>query len=706
MTITKLYDKFHLIPVKKNKQPKVSWSQYRKTKIDIDKLKDSRVGIICGCDDLEVIDIDNHFGDAPELFQFISDNIDLSKYPVINTPSGGYHIYYKCHAGIEGNKKLARRLNDKNKYETLIETRGEGGYVVFYNNILSGDILKVPEISKEERNTILEICKAKDEEESKTEKTDKKNNSVNEYTEKPGDLFNNDPDSVQETKITLKANGWTELKEGYWRRAGKKDGVSATFQRRGVNKFYVFSTNAAPFESEESYTMFGVKAMLEFNGNYSDCAKYLAKKYNIKPQAASPKSTDKKASKNKLNKKWAALFNLIKDWNLNLRYNELTRVLEYKLKREKEWKQDIEILLSDIVYDMENNRQVGTISKSKIHEMIMTRKIVRVYNPINEFIKKLPKWNQKDNVKLLTDCINIAHDENKEFFDMMIRKHLIRTLKTAVNENYINRMVLVLHGRQEIGKTKLWQWLTPSELYFDEPINLADKDSFIALSRNLIINLDDLDQLNKKEVAKLKAYISKGNINKRLPYARTETLMTRTASFVGTTNLTDILADESNTRWIILKVESFQWQKYTKEIDPLQIWSQVAHELKQDPDAGELSLTEKRERDKRNNAQFLETSPEREILEKYFYENGEYAQHFTATDIKNIIEKHIFTQKINFYQLTRELKRLYGDPLQTTHDGRSGRFYKLDFNFAAANYSRSNYVDTDPTDSWIKEFNN
>ena len=64
--------------------------------------------------------------------------------PLIETPSGGRHLLYRCEAPVAGNQKLAEeavevpegtdgaRLMDGKwvKIETMIETRGEGGYVL------------------------------------------------------------------------------------------------------------------------------------------------------------------------------------------------------------------------------------------------------------------------------------------------------------------------------------------------------------------------------------------------------------------------------------------------------------------------------------------------------------------------------------------------------------------------------------------------
>lgn len=52
--------------------------------------------------------------------------IDLRSMPISETPNGGVHLYYRSAESVCGNKKLA--MDERGK--TLIETRGEGGYVL------------------------------------------------------------------------------------------------------------------------------------------------------------------------------------------------------------------------------------------------------------------------------------------------------------------------------------------------------------------------------------------------------------------------------------------------------------------------------------------------------------------------------------------------------------------------------------------------
>ena len=74
---------------------------------------------------LECMDFDQH----GELFDAWMQKVDtalLAKLVIEQTPSGGYHVCYRCESPVEGNLKLARGMRD-GKLKTLIETRGEGG---------------------------------------------------------------------------------------------------------------------------------------------------------------------------------------------------------------------------------------------------------------------------------------------------------------------------------------------------------------------------------------------------------------------------------------------------------------------------------------------------------------------------------------------------------------------------------------------------
>jgi len=83
----------------------------------------------------------------------------VARLVIVQTPTNGRHLYYRCPV-IEGNQKLALDA----RRQTIIETRGEGGYALIPPSptwchpdrkpyvLRQGDLAAIPVISVEERN--------------------------------------------------------------------------------------------------------------------------------------------------------------------------------------------------------------------------------------------------------------------------------------------------------------------------------------------------------------------------------------------------------------------------------------------------------------------------------------------------------------------------------------------------------------------------
>lgn len=91
----------------------------------------------------------------------------------------------------------------------------------------------------------------------------------------PGDDYNR---KVSWNQI-LEPLGWSKVyttRDGVtaWRRPGKSEGVSATTNHAGTDKFYCFTTSSI-FESETSYSKFAAYALIEHNGDFKAAARAL-----------------------------------------------------------------------------------------------------------------------------------------------------------------------------------------------------------------------------------------------------------------------------------------------------------------------------------------------------------------------------------------------------------------------------------------------
>ncbi len=247
------------------------------------------VGVVCGgtSGSLEVLDDDG--GLLPRLA--VPADL-LRKLVVVRTPKKGHHVYYRCSA-VGGGKKLAMTAEKVTKWET----RGQGNYVLAPcpviahpsgkpYEVIQGDLLAVPTITPEERGLLLSGARAFDERVAskalspaercggKADKSyqgrgsRKADQSYQDWWLRMGvetrwQRFNR----LVEWEDLLEPLGWEEVRPGHWRRPGKEDGgISATTGKAG-DKFYVFSSNAHPFEPNAAYDKCEVFALAWCKGD-------------------------------------------------------------------------------------------------------------------------------------------------------------------------------------------------------------------------------------------------------------------------------------------------------------------------------------------------------------------------------------------------------------------------------------------------------
>ena len=207
----------------------------------------------------------------------------LERLPLVETPSGGHHLLYRCTDPVNGNTKLAETPDR----QTRIETRGEGGYTVAPGSpaachkmnqpycFARGGPQTVPTLSPAERSALHTLARVFNEFADPRFVVDAPRSTHHTGT-RPGDDFNTRGDYA----ALLERHGWRQLgshrDKALWQRPGKQGpGLSATGNYASSGLFYVFSANAAPFQPQQAYSPFAVFAHLEHGGDYSAAARAL-----------------------------------------------------------------------------------------------------------------------------------------------------------------------------------------------------------------------------------------------------------------------------------------------------------------------------------------------------------------------------------------------------------------------------------------------
>lgn len=263
------------------------------------------------------------------------------------TPSGGLHLLYRVNDGsVPGNTKLAMDADGL----VLAETRGEGGFVVVAPSngtshptgrpwvALVGDVVTVPTLTCAERAALHTVVRCLDETPPPEDKATwpgepiaaegdagQRTTLVDSGSDlqpspigtpgvdivagwtsssgatvhpsggpRPGSSSTLAPGDDFEDRSTweeiLTPHGWRLMfRRGavtYWRRPGKRLGISATTGHAGDrDRLYVFSSST-PFRVETPYTRFAAYAVLEHGGDYSAAAGELhARGYGQRAQA-------------------------------------------------------------------------------------------------------------------------------------------------------------------------------------------------------------------------------------------------------------------------------------------------------------------------------------------------------------------------------------------------------------------------------------
>lgn len=286
------------------------------------------VAVVAGAvsGNLEVIDVDEPALVRPYLEAVRAEDPSLyDRLCLIRTPrrnesgQGGCHIVYRCEVAIGGNAKLAMSEPEpvvdaagkpvidpttgkpKTAPRTLVETRGEGGYIVTvgssprchpsgrcYEHVHGPTLTDLATLTGAERETLHRVARVFDRSVAETHVDPPVRGYERVKTgDAPGDCFNRQASWAE----ILGPAGWQCVGESAgikrWRRPGKATGWSGTtgvLSKAGNELFTCFSQNASPFEGVNAsgkpgvcYSKFAAFAILNHRGDYEAAARALLK---------------------------------------------------------------------------------------------------------------------------------------------------------------------------------------------------------------------------------------------------------------------------------------------------------------------------------------------------------------------------------------------------------------------------------------------
>jgi hypothetical protein len=315
--------------------------------------------------------------------------------------------------------------------------------------------------------------------------------------------------------------------------------------------------------------------------------------------------------------------------NYAFRFNEVTGRLEIKNRTEETFEPVSDYIENSVLRNLLKNNI--RCNQSTLRS-ILNSNFCPPHNPFNEYFNSLPPWDGcTDYISQLAGTITTTQ---QDLWLTHFKKWLVALVATAIDPKVINHTVIVLTGGQGIGKTTWSLKLVPSKLInyvYSGSINPNNKDTLIHLTECILINLDELENLNRTEIGSLKEMITKSHIRMRRAYGHNNESLVRRASFIGSVNTSQFLNDSTGSRrFLCFEVKSIQ---YEFEIDLDLVYAQ-ALQLYRDGfrfwfDKSEvISITT-------NNEQYQIRTVEEELLLSWFRKPkaGEYPHYLSASQV-------------------------------------------------------------------------
>lgn len=225
------------------------------------------------------------------------------------------------------------------------------------------------------------------------------------------------------------------------------------------------------------------------------------------------------------------------------------------------------------------------------------------YHPVLDVLHSA-EWDGKDRLSEIYDILGISDDLSKS----LVRKWAIQSIALLYNDESAPisaQGVLVLQGKQGIGKTEFFKHLAIENRFFKEGavLDMANKDTIISATSVWLCELGELDSTTAKKQSALKSFLTANTDRYREPYGRKDVVRVRRTAFCGTVNPVGFLSDETgNRRYWTIHVEKIDLEKvfgYSPEWYT-QFWRQILCEYIENPKAYLLSRQENEQLNKRN----------------------------------------------------------------------------------------------------------
>lgn len=238
----------------------------------------------------------------------------------------------------------------------------------------------------------------------------------------------------------------------------------------------------------------------------------------------------------------------------DLRYNMVMKYTEY-VPKDKEWI-GFQAVEPRVQKSLTLEVQLAGINVSiKDVRNFLESNFIKNYNPVEDFLFTCyDNWDGKDHIRALARTVPTNNPHWEDWFYTWFLA-MVEQWHNRTGRQYGNSVAPLLISKQGYNKSTFCRRLIPPQLqwgYTDNLILSEKRQVLQAMSQCLLINLDEFNQISAKvQQGFLKNLIQLPNVKYKPPYGSHVQEFPRTASFIATSNMDDILTDPSGNRRFI-----------------------------------------------------------------------------------------------------------------------------------------------------------
>lgn len=263
-----------------------------------------------------------------------------------------------------------------------------------------------------------------------------------------------------------------------------------------------------------------------------------------------------------------------------LKYNDYNKAKEFNGKKFTDI--ELAVAVNDVCKYLGFYNQ--SMTSTALDEVFSRHK----YNPVQEYLWSL-KWDGKKRIERL--FIDMLGADDTELNRAFTRKWMVAAVKRTFIPGCKFDNVIILQGPGGIGKSTICERL--AKQFFSE-ISLSEidsKDIVHKLNMTWIAIIDEMDNMNRKEMSSIKAFFSRRKEVTRLAYAKNAEDYERHCVFIGSINDETFLRDSTSNverRFWVIKCNnktrgSDVYKKMTDEyVD--QLWAEAFNLYVENPD--------------------------------------------------------------------------------------------------------------------------